>query len=119
VQRGSKTVADCAAIRARLDAAGERHGRDPVEVDLSFMAAALMGRDRHELQKRTAAVLRRRGEEPDVHRFLATTGADWFTGRWTRLPGGFTSWRPRMRGGSICSTCSTTTWRWCGWPARS
>jgi alkanesulfonate monooxygenase SsuD/methylene tetrahydromethanopterin reductase-like flavin-dependent oxidoreductase (luciferase family) len=75
-----RTAADCRALRGRLDAACERHGRDRQQVNLSFMAATLIGRDRSELRERTAVVLRRRHERPDVHRFLATTGAEWFAG---------------------------------------
>jgi F420-dependent oxidoreductase-like protein len=75
-----KTADECSTIRARLDAACRRHGRAPGDIDLSYMTATLLGRDHAEVERRAAAVLRRRGDKPDVHRFLANRGGTWFTG---------------------------------------
>jgi F420-dependent oxidoreductase-like protein len=75
-----KTVEECSAIRARLDAACRRHGRRPGEIELSYMTATLLGRDRAEVEQRAAAVLRARGDEPDMERFLADPGGIWFIG---------------------------------------
>jgi F420-dependent oxidoreductase-like protein len=114
-----KTVEECSAIRARLDAACRRHGRRPGEIELSYMTATLLGRDRAELSSE-----RLRCCEPGET--SRTWSGSWQTpagsgssARSTKLPGRSVTSRLRVSGASISSTCSMTTWRWCGWPGSS
>jgi alkanesulfonate monooxygenase SsuD/methylene tetrahydromethanopterin reductase-like flavin-dependent oxidoreductase (luciferase family) len=65
----SKTAAECAALRAELDEACAREGRDPIP--LSLMTAWLAGEDRAELLDRAGRLAQWQGEDTDPERFLA------------------------------------------------
>jgi alkanesulfonate monooxygenase SsuD/methylene tetrahydromethanopterin reductase-like flavin-dependent oxidoreductase (luciferase family) len=65
----SKTATECAALRAELDEACAREGRDPIP--LSLMTAWLAGEDRAELLDRAGRLAQWQGEDTDPERFLA------------------------------------------------
>jgi alkanesulfonate monooxygenase SsuD/methylene tetrahydromethanopterin reductase-like flavin-dependent oxidoreductase (luciferase family) len=65
----NKTVAECAELRAAVDAACERAGRDPMP--LSLMTGWLVGEHRAELVDRAARLARWQGQDADGEHFLA------------------------------------------------
>jgi alkanesulfonate monooxygenase SsuD/methylene tetrahydromethanopterin reductase-like flavin-dependent oxidoreductase (luciferase family) len=65
----NKTVAECAEIRAQLDAACAEHDRDPIP--LSLMTGWLVGEDRAELLDRAARLSEWTGRGVDAETFLA------------------------------------------------
>ena len=65
----SKTAEECAVIRAQLDEACEREGREPIP--LSLMTTWLSGADRAELLDRAGQLAEWQGEDTDAETFLA------------------------------------------------
>ena len=65
----SKTAEECAVIRAQLDEACEREGREPIP--LSLMTTWLSGTDRAELLDRAGQLAEWQGEDTDAETFLA------------------------------------------------
>jgi F420-dependent oxidoreductase-like protein len=73
-----RTVSECAALRAALDAACRDQERDPIP--LSLMTGWLVGEDRAELLDRAGRLARRQGHDGDAEGFLASLSAAWITG---------------------------------------
>ena len=65
----SKTAEECAAIRAQLDEACEREGREPIP--LSLMTGWLAGADRAELLDRARQLAEWQGQDTEPETFLA------------------------------------------------
>jgi F420-dependent oxidoreductase-like protein len=74
----NKTAAECAAIRADLDEACRREGRDPIP--LSLMTGWLVGEDRAELLDRAGRLAEWRGHEGGAESFLASLPDYFITG---------------------------------------
>src|SRR5262249_48672189 len=70
----------CRELRGRIDAACERHGRDPATLPLSLMTTFVVGADRTELLERAARVLARSGSSDDPETALADHGDRWLAG---------------------------------------
>jgi alkanesulfonate monooxygenase SsuD/methylene tetrahydromethanopterin reductase-like flavin-dependent oxidoreductase (luciferase family) len=66
---------ECRARRAALDEACRAVGRDPSTLPLSLMTGCVVGRDEAELRERAAPVQRVRGDDGDVHEWMARNAA--------------------------------------------
>jgi F420-dependent oxidoreductase-like protein len=73
-----KTAAECAAIRAQLDAACRAEGRDPIP--LSLMTGWLAGDDRSQLLERAGRLAEWRGQEGGSESFLRSVPESWLVG---------------------------------------
>lgn len=73
-----KSAAECAEIRADLDRACERQGRDPIP--LSLMTGWLVGEDRAELVDRARRLAEWRDHDGDAESFMATLPSAWIIG---------------------------------------
>ena len=75
------TVEECRALRARMDAACERHGRDPSTLVLSMMTTVVVGADEGEAQRRAQLLIDRGIEEGgDGVSLLAANRDTWVCG---------------------------------------
>jgi F420-dependent oxidoreductase-like protein len=73
------TVAECRALRGRLDEACERAGRDPESIVLSVMTTCLVAADEDDLVRR-AQLVADRGEGGDGAALLAENRDTWVCG---------------------------------------
>jgi F420-dependent oxidoreductase-like protein len=73
-----RTAAECAEMRAALDDACRREGRDPIP--LSLMTGWLAGKDRTELLDRAGRLADWRGHEGDAESFLDGLPEAWLAG---------------------------------------
>jgi F420-dependent oxidoreductase-like protein len=73
------TPDECARRRARVAEAWERQGRDPATLRFSLMTGVVIGRDRDELLRRAAAVIKRSNEKGEPVGWLAGNG-EWVAG---------------------------------------
>jgi alkanesulfonate monooxygenase SsuD/methylene tetrahydromethanopterin reductase-like flavin-dependent oxidoreductase (luciferase family) len=74
------TEEECRELRARLDDACEREGRDPATLPLSLMTGWVVGADRGELLSRAERLARTRGGEGDGEAYLRGLPGSWVTG---------------------------------------
>jgi len=75
------TVAECRALRSRLDAACEREGRDPATLVLSVMTTVVVGADERDAARRAQAMVDRGIEEgADGGALLAANRDTWVCG---------------------------------------
>jgi F420-dependent oxidoreductase-like protein len=73
-----RTAAECREMRAALDSACEREGREPIP--LSLMTGWLAGEDRGELLDRAGRLAEWRGDEGDADGFLDSLPQAWLVG---------------------------------------
>ena len=73
------TPDECARRRARVAEAWEREGRDPSTLRFSLMTGVVIGRDRDELLRRTATVIKRSNERGEPAGWL-DGNSDWVAG---------------------------------------
>jgi F420-dependent oxidoreductase-like protein len=73
-----KTAEECAAIRAELDGACERAGREPIP--LSLMTGWLVGEDGAELSDRAGRLAQWRGHDGDAQSFIESLPESWIVG---------------------------------------
>jgi F420-dependent oxidoreductase-like protein len=81
----SKTAAECAELRHKLDDACRREGRDPIP--LSLMTGWLAGEDRAELLDRAGRLAEWRGEHGKAEDFLRNLPQSWLAGTLDELDG--------------------------------
>jgi F420-dependent oxidoreductase-like protein len=72
------TLEDVVTMKARVTAACEAAGREPIP--FSLMTGVLVGRDRGELRDRAALLAERGGDVADPDAFLAAAGPSWIVG---------------------------------------
>jgi alkanesulfonate monooxygenase SsuD/methylene tetrahydromethanopterin reductase-like flavin-dependent oxidoreductase (luciferase family) len=72
------TLEDVVAMKARVTAACEAAGREPIP--FSLMTGVLAGRDRGELRERAALLAEHRDDLGDPGAFLTSTRSAWITG---------------------------------------
>jgi F420-dependent oxidoreductase-like protein len=73
------TPDECARRRAKVAEAWEQEGRDPATLRFSLMTGLVVGRDRDELHRRAAAVIKRSNEKGEPAGWLAGN-RDWVAG---------------------------------------
>ena len=74
------TAADCRALRARMDAACERHDRDPATLVLSMMTTVVVGRNEADALGRAQRMVDRGIEAGDAAALLRDNRETWVCG---------------------------------------
>jgi F420-dependent oxidoreductase-like protein len=74
------TVAECRALRTRLDQACERHGRDPATLVLSMMTTVVVGASEADAVRRAQEMVDRGLEQGDGGSVLAENRDTWLCG---------------------------------------